>query len=67
MVLRELLSRRKIKKGKKAPGTVYTLSPPLTAPKQGEIKRKEGRHGGDYRLKEPSEKAEFIKKNISPG
>lgn len=60
MVLWELLNRRKVKKGKKAPGIAYILSPPLRAPKKGEIKRKEGYHGVDYSQKEPSEKPEFI-------
>lgn len=42
MVLKELPNKRRVREGKKVPGTAYTLSPPLTALKRGDIKRKEG-------------------------
>lgn len=67
MVFQELPNKRSVKKGREAPGTSNTFSPPLTAPEKGEIKRKGGQQGGDCRLKEPREKAECILRNTSPG
>lgn len=47
MVFQELPNKRSVKKGREAPGTSNTFSPPLTAPEKGEIKRKGGQQGGD--------------------
>lgn len=61
MTLQELPNKGDVKKGRETPGTtVHTLCPPLTAPENGEIKRKGRQYGGDRRLKEPCEKVEFI-------